>query len=170
MSEIKLPVRVEEDENLFRENARSMWILCEDDGREIIRSAQQNALQRIAAALNAAPKRAFAELTVRELCAMMEGDEVSEEQLLFRLQSFAAPIAPAWREIENLPLPREFVYLQPKDRRILPVIAALREQEYQVAVEPTFECRDGHIYNLDYFTHWQPLPAAPETQGGREDE
>lgn len=53
MSEIKTPVRAEEDADLFRENARSMWILREDDGREIIRSSQQNALQQIAAALNA---------------------------------------------------------------------------------------------------------------------
>jgi hypothetical protein len=116
MSEIKLPVTVEEDANLFRENARSMWILREADGREIIRSAQQNVLQRIAAALNAAPKRAFAELTADGVGLILQNVllEIGEPPeglfdrtdwlmrhdatVLAHLQAFAAPGTQGGRE------------------------------------------------------------------------
>lgn len=152
---IKLPVRVEE---YFEEYVE----FVDAEGQPVVPEG-------IAAAMNAAPKRAFEGLTLTEFTLMAakhnKRSGIDLKGLFDDLQAFAAPVAAAWREIENLPLPREFVYLQPKDRRILTVIAALREQEYQVAAEPTFECRDGHIYNLDYFTHWQPLPAAPEAQG-----
>jgi hypothetical protein len=75
MSAIKLPVRVEERSIYGADDA----VLDVSD---------------LVAALNAAPKRAFEDLTARELCTMMEGAEVSEEELLSRLQAFAAPVVP----------------------------------------------------------------------------
>jgi hypothetical protein len=188
MSGIKLPVTVEEDADLFRENVRSMWILREDDGREIIRSSQQNALQRIAAALNAAPKRAFAELTEKTYAALVNkatrevradhdylaGDaDLSVEiaaAVVSLLQAFAAPVAPAWLGItEQAVRGKGFLLLHPIERlkAQAPIVA---EFERALSGEAQWIEEGGTTYSFDCFTHWQPLPAAPETQGGREDE
>jgi hypothetical protein len=83
MSAIKLPVWVDE--------CVDYYTLRDAEGNECM-------LHSVITALNGAPKRAFEDLTIRELCTMMEGAEVSEEELLSRLQAFAAPVIPkGWK-------------------------------------------------------------------------
>ncbi len=154
MSKIKLPIRA-----LYPDSLQ----FVDADGQPV-------APDDIAAALNAAPKRAFEELTVRELCAMMEGDDVSEEQLLSRLQAFAAPVAPAWRLI-TVDAVKDKGYL------LLRPIADLEAQAPIVAKfdysafdgEPEWQKDDGNSYAFHCFDGWLPLPAAPDAGGNGHD-
>jgi hypothetical protein len=105
MSEIKLPVRV----GLVKDGDESFFVFFDGANNEI--GADENSMSQIAAALNAAPKRAFAELTEKTYAALVNkatrevradhdylaGDaDLSVEiaaAVVSLLKAFAAPVA-----------------------------------------------------------------------------
>lgn len=174
MSEIKTPVTV----GVVDDGAYELYHLYDADGYEI-------SLDQIAAALNAAPKRAFEELTAEALETIFdEADEDVKRRLdkssgarewrvaiyaalLSRLQAFAAPVAPAWQ-----PITVEAV--KGKGYLLLRPIADLKAQAPVVAKfgysaiegDPEWQQDGGISYAFHCFDGWMPLPAAPEAQGG----
>jgi hypothetical protein len=147
--------------------------------------------------ITAAPKRAFEELTAKtygELVsdALLEvkadpgsfvvGDAeysaLVDAAVLRRLQAFAAPVAPAWRQIDTAPHDGTVIDLYDTQLGRIPdcywgvphhscgEAGKYCDDDWHRENDPgwvdsTFNERVGQ--NV---THWQPLPAAPGTQGG----
>lgn len=179
MSEIKLPVTVYKvDQEAW--NCEFLRII-DAEGRDLTKD-------QVAAALNAAPKRAFEELTADGVGLILQNvlieigeppDNGAERQewlkrhdatVLAHLQAFAAPVAPAWQPIaEEAVKGKGYLLLRP--------IADLKAQAPVVAKfgysaiegDPEWQQDGGISYAFHCFDGWQPLPAAPEAQGGAED-
>ena len=163
--------------------------------------------KEIAAALNAAPKRAFERLNpamlrmlIREASQGVDAGSLAADQerafnLVSLLQAFAAPVAPAWQPIETAPKGKTVLVFYRNSLgkgRIVKATFIERfaqesdgeehgNEEYDEArdrytwPEGWYEQIDNWEYAAAMFagdhkpTHWMPLPAAPETQGGAED-
>lgn len=129
----------------------------------------------IAAALNAAPTRAFEDLTLSELHRIIDEDIADPESmvgdastLLRRLQAFAAPQVPQWMPITVEAVQgRDYLLLRPD-----PLVAACHEPKVaalipseRVSGEFEWEEEGGTTYSFHCFSHYLPLnalPAAPE--------
>lgn len=160
---IKLPVTVEGDAFFY-------------DADDKIVSAHD-----LAAALNAAPTRAFDGLTAKALETIFdEADEDVKRRLdkssgarewhdaiydaiLSRLQAFAAPQAPQWQPIETAPRDGTIILLYSREAEV-----CFGRWHKNPAIEWLASSNgfDSVAFPKDAFTHWMPLPAAPEAQGG----
>lgn len=143
-------------------------------------------LEEIAAALNAAPKRAFETLTVAALSQMLDSiveefgewpsegstdDQIAwrakaDAAFLSRLQAFAAP---AWQPITVEAVNgKGFLLLMPTKTIAAckyPTVAQLIPSERSLG-KFEWEEEGGTTYSFRCFSHFMPLPAAPEAQGG----
>lgn len=162
MSGIKLPVTVE------------MGCIFDANGFEVDP-------EEIAAALNAAPKQAFENLTIRELYEMIDECGDSEEAFLARLQAFAAPIAPAWQPIETAPRNRTPILARFKDNLVHIRPDLIKWEGKCCVVNHVGVLVDGFDIGWgvdapvgyggipdEWIAGWQPLPTAPEAQEGAE--
>jgi hypothetical protein len=171
MSEIKLPVTVE--------------------GHAFCTDAEDNILsvRDVAAALNAAPKRAFAELTADAVGAILSEaadkyrhpvwskmDEIQasiDERhafILARLQAFAAPVAPEGYVLVHKELIQfditGYPAMEAKARELS--ARSCDRAKRGVGVDPVILLEEAEEL-LKAGLAEMPLPAAPGTQGGRED-
>lgn len=136
-------------------------------------------------ALNAAPTRAFEGLTVEALGNAMKDAAVSAGDtyppkpdeatwrnkyltaLLSKIQAFAAPQVPQWMPIGAEGASGQVFFGYSKcDGLSIWVLEAVQ------GGENWYECvysEAGHSEDLPTVTHWMPLPAPPEAQGGEND-
>jgi hypothetical protein len=196
MSEINFPISVQ---HKAISGGKSITLFQDKDGNRIDLTGEQIVTLLNAAALNAAPKRAFAELTAKtygELVsdALLEvkadpgsfvvGDAeysaLVDAAVLRRLQAFAAPVAPAWRQIDTAPHDGTVIDLYDTQLGRIPdcywgvphhscgEAGKYCDDDWHRENDPgwvdsTFNERVGQ--NV---THWVPCPAAPDA-GGNDD-
>ena len=111
-----------------------------------------------------APKLAFEDLQEDVLFDILWGyahGDQSCESALKSLQAFAAPVAPAWQPIETAPKDGAAFDAWTRWGRVTNCVKCAQFGRVYAY------CEEAADYSrLIDATHWMPLPAAPEAQGG----